>query len=263
MGDLDVLVPFDQREEALALAQQQGYEFTSHDNHSFLSSADPLQRMISHHYHLVGAGNIVLEIHYQLAKTIASAQDSEWFWTMSQPIEQGRILRPEAHFLYLCAHAMAQHGGRNIALQRFYDLHLLATASSLDWQLIIDKAADLRWTYPVERALELAIAYFGTPVSARVLEALRAARPQDEDVRVVADLQQAGSRWAQSRRKLRMLDFPTQLRYFRVALLPSPAYMRNRYQVQPNALVWPYYLYRWFDQGRDIAAWLWRRMRRQ
>lgn len=263
MGDLDVLVPFEQREDALALAQQQGYAFTSYEDRIFLSTADPLQREISHHYHLAGANDITLEIHYQLAKSIASSQDSAWFWTMTQPGEHGMILRPEAHLLYLCAHAMIQHGEQNISLQRFYDMHLLVTTYHMDWQLILDNAAALKWTCAVEQALALSIGYFGTPVSEQILEELRAARPADEDVRIVEDLRHPGSRWPRARRKLKQMSFPTQLNYLKAALIPPPAYMRHRYHIQPNAAVWPYYLYRWLDQSLDIGAWIWWRIRRQ
>jgi hypothetical protein len=43
-------------------------------------------------------------------------------------------------------------------------------------------------------------------------------------------------------------------------LVPTPAYMRGRYQVKPGWPIWPYYVYRWFDQARDVCFAMWKRI---
>jgi len=275
MGDLDVLVPFARRAEALAALKAAGYADEPRDPLAAQVAAFLPPDETHHHYNLVGGpgGGVRVELHFRVARAILPDLAAlDWFW--SQAVEatdrQGQplgfsTLRPEAHLLYLCAHALLQHGEAQTGLLHLYDLHLLATVYDLDWALIVERAAILRWTYPVERALALAAEYFSTPVPAWVPEQLRARRPPDENTAIVEQIGAGDTRWAQTVRGLRRLT-PRQ----RVALVwrivfPPRAYLRTRYRVRPGVPLLLYYPYRWWDQARGVVRGMrrWASLRRR
>ena len=115
----------------------------------------------------------------------------------------------------------------------------------------------------MERALRRCMAFFATPVPAEVLEALVARRPAHEHAVRVIRLQGPGHRWERLRDKLGQLSPRERAQYVFSVLLPSPSYMRQRYAIRPGWPTWPYYFYRWWDQGRDVAWATWKRLTRR
>lgn len=268
MVDLDVLAPFDQRAEALAALKAAGYADEPRDPLAARVAAFLPPDETHHHYNLVGGpdGRVRVELHFRLARSILPDLSAlDWFWSQTQEATDRTgaplgflTLRPEAHLLYLCAHALLQHGEAKIGLLHLYDLHLLATVYALDWALIVERAAILRWTYPVERALILAQAHFGTPLPAWVLEQLRARRPASEDTRIVEQIGVGDTRWAQMVRDLRRLTPRQRIALVWRIIFPPRAYLRTRYRVRPGVPLWLYYPYRWWDQARGVARGVWR-----
>ncbi|MBN1967603.1 MAG: nucleotidyltransferase family protein [Anaerolineae bacterium] len=263
MGDLDVLVPYDRREEALAVVQAQGFDFTMIESLKWRSTGDELMLKLNpHHYHLRGGvgGQVILELHCRLLggdDSLLSLEQLAWFWSQTQTLrlDDGTAfdgLTPEAHLLYLAAHAIVQHGEDNVYLLRYFDLHRLITQHRLDWDTVIDQAVVLEWTFVVERALRHAVAYFATPVPGAIFEQLVSRRPAHEDIARVQRLQGHGSRWERVRRKSSSLSAQEKRRFVFQVLFPTRAYMRKRYRVRPGWPVWPYYVYRWWDQGTDM-----------
>jgi hypothetical protein len=177
-----------------------------------------------------------------------------WFREQTQTCRTSSItfqtLNPTAHLLYLCAHAEIQHG--NFYLLRYLDLHLLVTLTPPDWSSIIQQSVSLRWTYAVESALRTCREWFNTPLPENLLEQLHALRPPDEDTVRIRELKEKGSRWVRARKRLTYLTLSEQLRTIVNVLFPSPMYMRHRYAIPANKSIWPYYLYRWSDQAREI-----------
>ena len=274
MVDLDVLVPYEQRERALEVVQGLGYDFYSLHGIRTRSSGDELARKLSaHHYHLRGgvSNAVILELHSRLLGSddrLLSLAQLDWFWAHTETIRAGEgwafdTLTPEAHLLYGCAHAILQHGEAQLYLLRFFDLHQIITRAALDWPLIVDQAVALGWTLAVERALRRCMAFFATPVPAEVLEALVARRPAHEHSARVIRLQGPGHRWERLRDKLGQLSPRERAQYVFSVLLPSPSYMRQRYPIRPGWPTWPYYFYRWWDQGRDVAWATWKRLTRR
>ena len=269
MSDLDVLVPYAQREQALSVVQRIGYDFYILDSRLSRSSGDALVLKLSHHYHLKGGvgNNVVLELHFRLLTyndELLSLEQLQWFWGHRHTVCSGSdlvfdTLTPEAHLLYLCAHAMLQHGEGHPYLLRFFDMHQIVTQTPLDWSIIVDQAVVLGWTRAVERALQLCAEYFGTSVPEVVCADLVSRRPAHEDVSRVARLTGAGNRWERVRENMDDLSRRDRLVYILRIVFPNPAYIRQRYSVRPGWPTWPYYAYRWFDQGRDVVCSAWKR----
>jgi hypothetical protein len=267
MSDLDMLVPYERREEALALAQQLNFDFYVDDSH-MIGFDEILNRKLGHHYHLRGGigDRVVLELHYRLLGidlTLITPEQMAWFWqqqqTVNGPYGSFQTLKPDAHLLYLCAHAILQHGLTVTVLRQFLDLHQILTQEDLDWPALVQSAVDLKWTFAVEQALQISQGFFDTPVPPGVLEELRARRSRDENVTRAITLSSRGAQWERMRRALRNLPWQDRLRLMVRVVLPAPDYMLRRYSIRRRRLVWFYYPYRWFDQARAIAWWTWQR----
>ena len=193
-----------------------------------------------------------------------SLKQEGWFWTQRQQLftDFGTFwtLKPEAHLLYLCAHTVLQHGAANFYLQRYFDIHMLLGSTELDWQLLIDQAMTLRWTYAVEVALSDCLRWLGTDVPAGTLTNLAEHRPPDEDIGKVVRQRKPGALWESELRKLKMLLPRQRARMIWASLFPAADYMRRRYGLDTVRAVWPYYLYRWGRLLSGTARGIWNRL---
>lgn len=271
MSDLDVLVPYAQRESALSIVERLGFHFYETDGH-LMSSQEALELNLTHHYHLKGGiqDSVVLELHFRWLGTddeLFPIRDLEWFWTQTTIVQSGSqftILLPEAHLLYLCAHAVLQHGEENTILRHYFDLHQLIKNTPVDWDKVIKQAAVLGWEYVVDRALFLAAKYFSTPVPATTFADLRKSRPKPRPSAVadrVVRIQSKGARWERTLIRLHQLSFFERIDLVRRIIFPPQSYMRFRYGLRPNRRVCFFYPYRWFDQGQEMIWALWKRLR--
>lgn len=249
MRDLDVLVPFAQRHAALECMQQLGYDL------DIVRPSETLQDM-SHDYHLRGA--VPLELHYRLLgvhSKFFTPDDLAWFWTQTQPFSIKTrtlaMLAPEAQALHLSAHAILNHSEAEFLLQRFLDLHLvIASATQLDWNTVLERAIAWRWTYAVQRALEITRTYFGTPIPDTITDALSAQRPADEDNARAFHAQPTATPLENARNYLRGMSKREQWTWGKDSFLPSRAYMQWRYHPTSRRQLFLAYPYRWFDIAR-------------
>ena len=264
MDDLDLLVAFDQREAALQVLQSLGYQPPPQDS---LSAKMGAPQDAPHHYHLLGGpgGSTNVELHYRLLvdDRLLQLREMNWFWQESELSGSSqhafRLLKPEAHFIYLSAHAILQHGEADFRLQRYYDLHLLALRE-LDWNLIIQRAQALGWIYALERALTLTRAYFDTPIPAQVFTEIQAHRQPEETAVRARRLQGPGYRWEGTLLGMENASLWKRLRSLFWLAFPPPDYMRGRYSIPAGRALLPYYFSRWADASREIInSWLRRR----
>jgi hypothetical protein len=106
-----------------------------------------------------------LELHHTLVGEAGYrfAVPIDWFWMQTEPLQanstpwklEGLLrLTPAAQLLYACAHAMLQHGGRDVSLRWLYDLDRLERvhAERLDWELLLSQAKIFEW--PATHTLE-------------------------------------------------------------------------------------------------------------
>lgn len=186
MVDIDVLIPYERRLEALRLMQVADYIVN-----------DELLEEASHHYVFVGSENkgVNIEVHYHLASlhaipNLSSAMD--WFWEQTRVIatEFGEIniLSNEALLLHLVIHDIFQHEllkselekFDSIVLRRKYDLYLLLKHETLDWELLITKAREWEWSYALLVALWQCQILFNIAIPPFVIEALQNEESSDK-----------------------------------------------------------------------------------
>lgn len=260
MSDLDVMVPLDRREQAVAVIEQLGFE-----RHNLTGRDEP------HHYVYHGGPNrqVSVELHWRFSPSILPDMDDlRWFWTQTQPLtfqngapHTALMLRPEAHLLFLCSHATLQHGEGQLVLRQYLDIHLLIEKTPIDWETLIDRAVHLKWTYAVERALTVTQEYFATALPDTVIATLRARRPPDEDTRIINQLRAPESRLVRVIRSFRQSSPTDRRRELRWLILPPRHYMRTRYHIPARVPAWPYYPYRWLDQMQGIIRGIWQLVR--
>jgi hypothetical protein len=262
MGDLDTLIPYDQRKQALEIALQLGYVPGSERGVGLLDSQDELKDALTHHDHLHSPQHrVILELHFQFARTLLSLEHMAWFYSQTERTDDDLlILRSEAHLLYLCAHATLQHGETDFRLVRYLDLHLLISEKKINWNIVIERAVELGWSYAVERSLRVAVMHFSTAVPDDVFEQLTKRRLGHDMVTVAMEIRDAGARWSKVRRELSLLPFKQQARLAWRIAVPSKAYMRERYADRPLTFAALLYPYRWLDQSHEFVKWAQGRM---
>ncbi len=156
-------------------------------------------------YHLQstpGSG-ITLELHYRFPDSLLSIKHLDWFWGQTQMVEADKFafigLKPEAHLLYLSAHAILQHGEAGSNMRQYFDIHRLIHTYPLDWNLVIGQASLLGWSSAVERALTLAHRFFDTQVPKSVCSALRENQFEGENAFRAFQLQAKGKAWEKNK----------------------------------------------------------------
>jgi hypothetical protein len=261
MRDLDVLVPYKDRHQALQAVAKEGFHTYKSDVLLF-SDTSAIPEQYVHHYDLRGGVNdsVFLELHYRLLRdpTLISHKAEEWFWSqVRRPAEDSGygVLRDEARLLYLSAHAFLHHGEAGSDLRYLFDVHQLVTLRQPDWQIVVDQAVTFQWAPAVDRALSLSQHYFGTQVPNSVVRQLQSVQGDVINAKRVSHLQQKGYRWENITRFLSQLSFGQRLRVVARLLFPPVGFMRSRYEIKPERPVWPLYLYRWADlTGSMLSA---------
>lgn len=260
MTDLDVLVPYEQREAALEILQEMGFDFYMlQKGKRPISSEDDLRQKLSpHHYPLRGGllNSVKVELHFRLlgADDVLPLNHLQRIVKNQQEVTLKRgatfhSLTSEAHLVYLAAHAILQHGEGNLYLLRYLDLHRLITQTPPSWATALDIAVSLKWTYVLERGLLNAAEYFNTLVPPEVFEALVTRRPPGENPMDVVRFQGRWHEWELFHRKLNRLPLKDKLRVIFMELVPTRSYMRQFYGIRGGHPVWPYYIRRWLNRG--------------
>jgi len=259
MADLDVLVPYADREAALKIAESLGFEFDAPPSFVETALKDTKQ---DYHYRLTGGitGDIYLEIHYRLineGETPHTFDKEGWFFSqVDTSIENLPILKPDALLLHLCAHIVVHHGEETAVLSQFHDVHRVLTNAAIDWAFLVEWAVNLHWSYIVEYALTITESLFHSPIPAGVLDQLRARRLPDENILRILTLQGRGANLEFALGLMRALSLVDQFRLLRQFIFPPRAYMLKRYSITSDHRVWMYYPRRWFSQVLVVGGWL-------
>lgn len=264
MGDLDVLVPYEQRANALEIVKKLGYNH--HEIDSPMIPYDQAQRLnFTHHYRLRGGmyESVVLELHYRLISAddlLLPLDKLEWFWTQIIAVRKGSnftVLLPEAQLLYLSAHAILQHGKANTSLRQYFDLHQIITNTLIDWEKVIQQASILGWGHAIDQSLTTVAQYFPAPVPDVMFDAIRkTCSSSTASMRLL----RKGARWERMWMRLQGLSAGQKIDLVFRILCPPKAYIRRRYNLRSGQPAWPYYLYRWFDHSKEMTWAMWQRI---
>ena len=246
MVDVDVLVPFDQREKAFDVMEAAGYQ-----------PVDYVLPNVAHHYVFLesATSQIPVEVHYHLtaqAHLPLNEKATAWFWEQTTrrdtSIGDLRMLKPEAMLLHLAAHDILHHDLAGwgdaqhldaIKLSRKYDVHLLVAHNALDWALVKTQAEALGWELAVIHALAQAHYLFNTPVPGAVLAAWDMDPAQARAFRPHQDRQQLFH--LGTLRRLPWRDKPT---FAWQVMFPPRTAMRQLYELGETDRVWPHYVKR-------------------
>ncbi|MEW6718386.1 MAG: nucleotidyltransferase family protein [Chloroflexota bacterium] len=263
MGDLDLLVPLGNLEQAEGIVERSGYRLEGS-----LQGLSPGLRHLVHYeanYDKEGHTPIHLELHWNLIGGKGSRYQPriEWFWEQTSELitenrqlsasgDQWLTLKPTAHLLYLAAHLKHKHAGHEERLIWYYDIHQMVKrwGKRLNWDLLASRAAEFGWASYVHEALRGAAERLGTPVSESILETFRDKTPSNgqEQAKIPAS---STNRFGDTLQELATLNWPARLRLILTLIFPSPGYIRWRYNPSPP-WTWPlWYPYRWVDVFRE------------
>ena len=203
-----------------------------------------------------GVHAISIDLHWNLVNSprYRRVAAEDWLWDSAQPVAvgaaEGRVLGPEAQLLHLCAHKVLHHSNEDAlgAALWGYDIALLLSELTLDWDVVLTQAQALDVVAPLQRALPAVVAEWDVDVPDAVLAGLRGLRPSWAERRMM--------RWRASGHKktgIRALwatvwsmpDLSAGARYAWNMAFPSVTYMREHYGMPHVALLPVYYVRRW------------------
>lgn len=268
MDDLDLLVPPERTDAAVAVLSGLGYERRE------IPSLRPgyARRMLKEeNYAGPPPANLLVELHWGLVAGPGSRYrpDMEWFWApaggagaraegdaASLPAEV--LLPPTQHLLYLAVHQRLQHFALQRRLIWLLDIDRLVRAgadpaATIDWDELIDRAIRFRWAAAAAAALRDAVGVLATPVPAGVLRRLdEGASDVDRSILAAA----SGIRTARDRVAVAMRshDGPTRVRILGSLAFPSREYLRWRYPGRERTPAAALYLRRWFDLVASVVG---------
>ncbi len=259
MVDLDLLVPKPRLSEAMDIIMASDYIETKPE--AFPGLNDLFNHSVD--FYKTAAPFTALELQYSLVaeKSFSYAVPSDWFWTQTELIQPFRddintnsllMLTPTAQVLYACAHAMLKHGARNTMLRWFYDLDQLIRvyADRIDWNLLLSQAEEFKWSSGVYAALTETSNLFHSPIPQDVLDAL--SRSFDRNSELVATYQELpATHTFEEYQKLLYLSWDARFRMLLGLIIPSPKYMRWRYQLVSQWALPQYYFIRWWGIAKD------------
>lgn len=242
-SDIDVIVPANQLSQALQLVKEQtgvapALMSMSEDKHASLRTGPHQQVLMELHWSLIGGPSSTL------------APDVAWFLSQRDtiPFRNTNIqaLLPEAHLLYLCAHAQLGHGEAQSPMLRYFDMSLLLQHyEQFDWQLFVNQAIRFNWAYAVARALQIVVRLFDVPVPTELFSTLESGRSLNDNATFPDRRSVVQNRWESVYTYSLTLNWRARIRFLYRVIFPPRSYMAWRYNVNRQWQVPFYYPYRW------------------
>jgi len=249
MVDVDVLIRQYTLESAARVLKRLGYVPIRKETHP--GAVAEYENEIA--FRKGGNFPVEIDVHWSLFDSPfhQARADMDWFWNTSVPLGIAgvatRRLGSEAFLLHLCGHLALHHAGAGLLWE--HDVfELLATfGAATDWHMLLSKARAYDLVLPVRTVLRHSVEAWNAAVPPAALAALCALPYSRREARVFARIRRpdrsAGQRfWADL---MGIADWRQRLRFTRTNLLPSAAYMRQRYRIPHSLLLALYYPYRW------------------
>lgn len=247
LADIDALIPRDRVAAMLEILQANGYlppraaesgGYTLRfENELAISPRNPI--------------GVAFDIHWSLFDSpyYQRALAHDWFWESSVPLPgygAARMLGPEAQLLHLSTHLMVHHHGKG-ALWLYDVVELLRRHRGvLDWDRAIEQARRGELVLSLQQTLERAIDELGAEIEPTRRAQLSRLSVSPEERRVfehpTIGIGTAEHFWNDV---ITLSNWRARAAYIALRVVPTPAFMRQRYQI--GHLVWLplYYPYRW------------------
>lgn len=257
MADIDLLVPDSELPDAVQIAEELGFV------DEIPEKSPGLRYLISREISMYKKENqyIKLDLHKGLVTESTSIVSSlDWFWNQTETLdcpgqrryENTLMLTPTAQVLFAVEHAMLAHDGMGASLVSFYDLDRLIHFydKRIDWDILHFQARLFEWDSALKVALAQTIAYFDTPIPPNVQESL-AQYTNLPDKIIGKKPTVPDSPLLEKYRRLLSLKWKIRLIYIMALVIPTPAYMRWRYEINSTWQLPRYYLFRWWSILKD------------
>lgn len=254
MADLDLLVHRRDAGRALAALAAIGFAPDRVERRGGADTAFECESIV----YKTGVITTPVELHWSLFDSpyYQYALPMDWFWGTAEPVRladtRALMLGPEAQVLHLCGHLRLHHSGDELLW--LHDIAQLVTAwgARIDWSVVLDRARRFDLVISLRDVLGRAAVDWGTPIPSAVLDKLQAMAPSRREERVVRWLSEPNRSVA---RRLwvdlaTMPSWPRRVAFAWNNLVPSVAYMRQRYAIRHPLLVPFYYPYRWLRAVR-------------
>ncbi|TDI45627.1 MAG: hypothetical protein E2P02_06825 [Acidobacteria bacterium] len=242
MSDIDLCVAPEQGDAAEATLTELGYR-------PYAPEMKPgLSRKTRHAKLFIGGArdNIAIDLHWSLVGGPGDKRAPHYDWLRDNTVRSDAPyarLSETAHLAYLAAHMKLQHYDEEIPLLWLVDFTLLASSSTMDWELLFADARALGWSD--------ALAATARDVHRRLAVDLPEPLAQFTDSRPLlpqtAQLHRRDGRDEPERVFNELTTLPWHARWALVCalVLPSVSYMRFRYPSVPS-WAWPLaYPLRW------------------
>lgn len=261
MGDVDLLLPKEALQGAIAALQTLGYRADLREEQPGFAAEYENEVALAH-----DESGMALELHWHLIDAAFYLQriPEAALWEHAVPITIGgqatEIFDPQATLVYLCAHWVLHHQGRNLRWLYDLDLFLRRHQADLDWPQAWAIAQAWSLVLPTQQAVGQCLAWMDTPLpetARRQLEALSASAQERRAFAYLTSPQRdvISRFWGEL---VMMQGLRHTFRYLWHCVFPSRDYMAKRYNVPEGRALWPYYLLRvvkgvW-QAARSLAA---------
>ncbi len=244
LSDADILVSAEDMPRACAMLLESGYT-TSATTLDGLDGGPLAERSFVRH----GTHPAKVDLHYHVTMFPYYAQHMpiSWFWQrtataciIGRPVS---ILAPEAQLMHLSLH-FTHHGGERLLWSYDFALLLARHGQDMDWQAISQAATAFGLVQDVHQALAQVREVWGQAIPAEAKAFLGELAP-----RFVERLAFKANRspiwglhvvWY----GLSMSSLRGRIAFWRRALFPDAAYMREHYRISHSCLLPAYYLWR-------------------
>ena len=241
MGDVDLLVHRGDVVRARGVIEDLGYALLGVETHPGVLTEYENEVV----FRKLARPTLYLDLHWSLFDS-PHYQDSlpmDWFWETAQPLHLDGVpslmLGPEALLIHLCGHLALHHASAGLLWWNDIARSVEAYGERIDWDQLIERAQQFNLLLPVRGVLTRAADEWRVPIPAAALQRMRSRQPSAEEQRVFAVLgapaPAAGRRFWNDLRAMR--SWWQRLRFARTNLVPSAAYMRQRYGVRHPLLL--------------------------
>ncbi len=257
MHDIDLLAPADRFEEAVARLLGRGYR-------RLYAHAPGFEERFNHHV-VLDESVLLPALRYELHRTLPFAPRLEaqsvmmWCWQHQRRAFLGEhpvaVFDPTAQLLHLAVHLAYQHSGAQSLLLWQHDIDLLwrRYRDQIEWEALLQMAKTAGWEAGLHIVLSKSVHTFATPLPSPVRIWLSQPPQALSGYRVARRMDAASSLPSlQIYERVRQVPWRSRPAYLARLLIPSAAYMQDRYRLSHPWLLPLAYPYRWLGLALDL-----------